>query len=137
MKLLVIVGALLTPVLSVAAMHFARAYCRVRSVEENRAGLWHAARPIGVLVGTVVWVTIRYATPEITPPTGDYPLWLNLFASAILSGAFLTVVDMLLEKLFIDEPSFGRARELFLEYGSDASGRDWIEVSHTDEEVAE
>lgn len=133
--LLIAVLGVVVVAVAFAVTYLVRSYCRVRGVEEDRAWLWVWARPIGVFVGAAVWTILRFVTPEVGTPVGDYPLWLHALSAFVTSGVLLGVLEIATTRLFVDEPSFGEARELYLDHGScEASGQDWIDVAFDGEE---
>jgi len=115
--------------------YLAKSYCRVYGVEEANATVYTAARPIGVAVGALLWTALRLLTPDFTPAAGDAGLLLNGLASFALSAVLLGVLDVVVHRVFVEEPSYGEAREAFFEHGSSRSdGEDWIDVALSDTE---
>lgn len=123
-------------VLAVFAAHFlARSYCRVHGVEEANPAVFTAARPIGVAVGALVWTALRFVTPDFAPAS-EAGVLLNGLTAFALSATVLVVLDVAVTRVFVDEPSYGEAREVYFEHGSSRdSGEDWIDVALSDTEA--
>lgn len=136
MTLVIVLSALLGLAAVLATQLFGRSYCRVRGVEENSATLFVLARPVGILAGGAVWTVVRFMTPDVTSTSVEMSAYLHVLDAYAGSVVILAVLDVVAARWFIDEPSFGEARELYFDHGScDTSGEDWIDAAVNSEEV--